>query len=57
MNQTYDLEVNLSQLQQRLDIIGLEIVENQNTGLLSRKKLAEQTKGSPEISPHYALSF
>ncbi|RUP07073.1 hypothetical protein BC936DRAFT_140211 [Jimgerdemannia flammicorona] len=37
--------INLSNLQRDLDQQGLEIVENQKDSLLSRKKLAEQTRG------------
>ncbi|KAI8975931.1 hypothetical protein BDB01DRAFT_853441 [Pilobolus umbonatus] len=36
--------VQLSQLQKELDQQGLSIVENQKDGLVSRKKLAEQTR-------------
>jgi homeobox protein cut-like len=36
---------NLSSLQTGLDQQGLEIVEKQKDGLISRKKLAEQTRG------------
>lgn len=38
--------INLSNLQRDLDQQGLEIVENQKDSLLSRKKLAEQTRGT-----------
>jgi homeobox protein cut-like len=37
---------NLSSLQNELDQQGLEIVEKQKDGLISRKKLAEQTRGT-----------
>ncbi|KAI9336837.1 CASP C terminal-domain-containing protein [Zopfochytrium polystomum] len=36
--------IDLSRLQKELDAQGLEIVENQKEGMLSRKRLAEQTK-------------
>jgi hypothetical protein len=36
---------SLSSLQKELDQQGLEIVEKQKDGLISRKKLAEQTRG------------
>lgn len=37
--------VHLTALQQDLDEQGLAIVDNQKDGLVSRKKLAEQTRG------------
>jgi hypothetical protein len=37
---------NLGSLQNELDQQGLEIVEKQKDGLISRKKLAEQTRGT-----------
>ena len=37
--------VGLPTLQRQLDQQGLSIVENQKDGLMSRKKLAEQTRG------------
>lgn len=45
---------NLSSLQTGLDQQGLEIVEKQKDGLISRKKLAEQTRGIgfADISEH-----
>jgi homeobox protein cut-like len=42
---------NLSTLQNELDQQGLEIVEKQKDGLISRKKLAEQTRGTAS-NPH-----
>ncbi|RUS15762.1 hypothetical protein BC937DRAFT_92031 [Endogone sp. FLAS-F59071] len=41
--------INLSNLQRDLDQQGLEIVENQKDSLLSRKKLAEQTRDFKKI--------
>lgn len=38
--------IQLPNLQKELDQQGLTIVENQKDGLVSRKKLAEQTRGS-----------
>lgn len=37
--------IQLSNLQKELDGQGLAIVEKQKDGLVSRKKLAEQTRG------------
>lgn len=37
--------IQLSNLQKELDQQGLAIVEKQKDGLVSRKKLAEQTRG------------
>jgi hypothetical protein len=39
-------DINLTTLQKELDTQGLEIIDNQKDSLASRKKLAEQTKGS-----------
>lgn len=41
--------IQLSNLQKELDQQGLTIVENQKDGLVSRKKLAEQTRGLDNI--------
>ena len=41
--------VGLPNLQRQLDQQGLTIVENQKDGLMSRKKLAEQTRGKKKI--------
>lgn len=38
--------IQLSNLQKELDQQGLAIVEKQKDGLVSRKKLAEQTRGT-----------
>jgi homeobox protein cut-like len=43
--------IQLSNLQKELDEQGLAIVEKQKDGLVSRKKLAEQTRG--EHTTHY----
>jgi hypothetical protein len=43
---------NLGSLQTELDQQGLEIIEKQKDGLISRKKLAEQTRGI-----HYAPTY
>ena len=40
------IEINLAELQKTLDRQGLEIVENQKEGMVGRKKLAEQTRGT-----------
>ncbi|KAI8093690.1 CASP C terminal-domain-containing protein [Halteromyces radiatus] len=47
--------VNLSTLQQDLDEQGLAIVGNQKDGLLSRKKLAEQTREFKKMSDEEKL--
>lgn len=38
--------MNLHELQKTLDAQGIEIVENQKENVLSRKGLAERTKGT-----------
>ncbi|TFK25166.1 hypothetical protein FA15DRAFT_737942 [Coprinopsis marcescibilis] len=38
-------EINLTELQKRLDAQGIEVVDNQKEGLLGRKALADKTKG------------
>lgn len=45
-----ELEINLSELQKSLDSTALELVENQKENMVGRKKLAEQTRGTSEIS-------
>lgn len=45
---------NLSTLQNELDQQGLEIVEKQKDGLISRKKLAEQTRGTASNPPGHS---
>ncbi|KAI9480350.1 MAG: CASP C terminal-domain-containing protein [Benjaminiella poitrasii] len=45
----YWKEIQLSNLQKELDQQGLTIVENQKDGLVSRKKLAEQTREFKKI--------
>lgn len=50
--------IELPALQKQLDQQGLSIVENQKDGLVSRKKLAEQTRGlfEPWHSPVSVLN-
>lgn len=43
-------EINLSELQKSLDSTALELVENQKENMVGRKKLAEQTRGKPNLS-------
>ena len=43
--------INLHELQKTLDAQGIEIVENQKENVLSRKSLAERTKGIPPPDP------
>lgn len=40
-------DINLAGLQRELDKTALDLVEQQKEGLVGRKKLAEQTRGSP----------
>jgi homeobox protein cut-like len=47
------IDINLSSLQKDLDAQGLEILDNQQQSLASRKKLAEQTRGK---TPCWILS-
>lgn len=54
--------VGLPALQRQLDHQGLTIVENQKDGLVSRKKLAEQTRGTitqclirPDVDDVYVI--
>ncbi|RCH91047.1 hypothetical protein CU098_010767, partial [Rhizopus stolonifer] len=47
--------IQLSNLQKELDQQGLTIVENQKDGLVSRKKLAEQTREFKKISDEEKL--
>lgn len=39
------LEIDLSELQKKLDSQGLELVENQKESVVGRKGLADKTKG------------
>ena len=44
-------DINLSELQKKLDSQGLEIIDNQKENMVGRKKLAEQTRGTfPSVS-------
>lgn len=44
-------DINLTALQHDLDKTALELVEQQKEGLVGRKKLAEQTRGtSPALA-------
>jgi hypothetical protein len=47
--------VHLTALQQDLDEQGLAIVDNQKDGLVSRKKLAEQTRGKMKRRLYHIL--
>jgi homeobox protein cut-like len=40
-----NLEIDLSELQKKLDTQGLELVENQKESVVGRKGLADKTKG------------
>lgn len=48
----YWKKIQLSNLQKELDQQGLTIVENQKDGLVSRKRLAEQTRGYNDARIH-----
>lgn len=39
-------DINLAELQKILDVQGVEVVDNQKENLISRKALAERTKGT-----------
>ncbi|TEB30365.1 hypothetical protein FA13DRAFT_1733679 [Coprinellus micaceus] len=41
--------INLAELQKKLDVQGIEIVDNQKEGLLGRKALADKTKGASPV--------
>jgi hypothetical protein len=40
-----DIDINLTELQKSLDTQGIELVESQKESVISRKALAERTKG------------
>ena len=42
-------DINLSELQKTLDTQGIELVESQKESVISRKALAERTKGILDV--------
>jgi homeobox protein cut-like len=48
--------INLAELQKKLDVQGIEIVDNQKEGLLGRKALADKTKGASPVRNISALA-
>lgn len=50
-------DINLSELQKKLDTQGLEVIDNQKENMLGRKKLAEQTRDFKKVSDEDKLGM